>query len=82
MSMSRKPCAEGQGSPPGASSALAPALDARPATLGSLRRYFTIYAALWKNSIVREMGFKANFLLWIVRRGENGSPSPRGRGTG
>src|SRR5205809_4484494 len=31
-----------------------------------LRRYLTIYAALWKNSIVREMGFKANFLLWIV----------------
>jgi len=30
------------------------------------RRYLTIYAALWKNSIVREMGFKANFLLWIV----------------
>ena len=29
-------------------------------------RYLTIYAALWKNSIVREMGFKANFLLWIV----------------
>jgi len=31
-----------------------------------LRRYLTIYAALWKNSIVREMGFKTNFLLWIV----------------
>src|SRR5437667_842367 len=31
-----------------------------------LRRYLTIYAALWKNSVVREMGFKANFLLWIV----------------
>lgn len=30
------------------------------------QRYFTIYAALWKNSIVREMSFKANFLLWIV----------------
>ena len=29
-------------------------------------RYLTIYAALWKNSIVREMGFKTNFLLWIV----------------
>ena len=66
MSMSRKPCAEGQGSPPGASSALAPTLDARPSSRGSLRRYLTIYAALWKNSIVREMGFKANFLLWIV----------------
>ena len=30
------------------------------------KRYFTIYAALWKNSVVREMSFKANFLLWIV----------------
>ena len=31
-----------------------------------LRRYLTIYFALWKNSVVREMGFKTNFLLWIV----------------
>ena len=31
-----------------------------------LRRYLTIYLALWKNSVVREMGFKSNFLLWIV----------------
>ena len=31
-----------------------------------LRRYLAIYAALWKNSVVREMGFKTNFLLWIV----------------
>lgn len=31
-----------------------------------LQRSFTIYGALWKNSIVREMGFKLNFLLWIV----------------
>jgi ABC-2 type transport system permease protein len=30
------------------------------------QRYLTVYAALWKNSVVREMGFKANFLLWIV----------------
>src|SRR3989442_1781024 len=29
------------------------------------RRYLTIYSELWKNSVVREMGFKANFLLWI-----------------
>jgi ABC-2 type transport system permease protein len=29
-------------------------------------RYVAIYGALWKNSIAREMGFKANFLLWIV----------------
>src|ERR1041385_7559886 len=32
----------------------------------SQAQYLTIYAALWKNSIVREMSFKANFLLWIV----------------
>src|SRR5436853_3032267 len=30
------------------------------------RRYLRIYAALWKNSVIREMGFKSNFLLWIV----------------
>src|ERR1039457_6564817 len=29
-------------------------------------RYLSIYAALWKNSVSREMGFKSNFLLWIV----------------
>ena len=33
---------------------------------GSLRRYASLYAALWRNSVVREMMFKANFLLWIV----------------
>jgi ABC-2 type transport system permease protein len=32
----------------------------------AFRRYLSIYAALWKNSVVREMGFKANFLMWIV----------------
>ena len=31
-----------------------------------LKRYLIIYAALWKNSVVREMSFKGNFLLWIV----------------
>ena len=29
-------------------------------------RYFSIYGALWRNSLVREMQFKLNFLLWIV----------------
>lgn len=29
-------------------------------------RYLRIYAALWKNSVTREMSFKSNFLLWIV----------------
>src|SRR5664280_1026054 len=28
-------------------------------------RYLSIYAALWKNSVAREMNFKSNFLLWI-----------------
>src|SRR6059036_1948288 len=32
----------------------------------TLGRYLHIYAALWKNSVVREMSFKANFLLWIL----------------
>jgi ABC-2 type transport system permease protein len=31
-----------------------------------LSRYLSVYAALWKNSVAREMGFKSNFLLWIV----------------
>ena len=30
-----------------------------------LKHYLRIYAELWKNSVVREMSFKANFLLWI-----------------
>lgn len=32
----------------------------------TLARYTGIYAAFWRNSLVREMGFKVNFLLWIV----------------
>jgi hypothetical protein len=32
----------------------------------NLKRYLTIYAALWKNSVTRETMFKGNFLLWIV----------------
>jgi len=47
---------EGQGA---AAGTLAP----RPATLV---RYGAIYAALWKNSVTREMSFKGNFLLWII----------------
>jgi len=31
-----------------------------------LRRHFDLYAAFWQNSVVREMAFKGNFLLWIV----------------
>ncbi len=29
-------------------------------------RYLSLYAALWKNSVTREMSFKGNFLLWII----------------
>src|SRR3954462_1812590 len=29
-------------------------------------RYLSIYVALWKNSVTREMIFKGNFLMWIV----------------
>jgi len=31
-----------------------------------ITRYFSIYAALWKNSVTRETMFKGNFLLWMV----------------
>ena len=31
----------------------------------TLRRYLAIYAALWKNSVARELSFKTNFFLWI-----------------
>ena len=48
---------------PGAANSPSNSCNARPSVL---RRYATIYAALWKNSVVREMSFKANFLLWIV----------------
>jgi ABC-2 type transport system permease protein len=42
--------------------------SSEPALVGGRgwRRYLEIYGALWKNSVVREMGFKSNFLLWIV----------------
>ncbi len=31
-----------------------------------LRHYLGLYAALWRNSVIRELGFKVNFLMWIV----------------
>src|SRR5215510_14543777 len=40
----------------------------QPAALNPLpgrRRYATIYATLCRNSVIREMGFKSNFILWI-----------------
>lgn len=36
-----------------------------PARSGVVR-YLRVYSALWKNSITREISFKANFLMWIV----------------
>jgi ABC-2 type transport system permease protein len=32
----------------------------------NLVRYLKLYGELWKNSVVREMTFKANFVLWIA----------------
>lgn len=31
----------------------------------NLKHYAKIYGALWRNSVVREMSFKTNFILWI-----------------
>ena len=31
-----------------------------------LARYLRVYGALWRNSVSRELSFKANFLMWIV----------------
>ncbi|HWN97519.1 MAG TPA: ABC-2 family transporter protein [Methylomirabilota bacterium] len=58
--MSRAPNVETRGpESPGAS---VKALDVRPSTF---RRYLSVYLALWKNSVIREMSFKTNFILWI-----------------
>lgn len=47
----------------GAGEQLPPPATRHPSTL---QRYGNIYLALLKNSLAREMGFKSNFLLWIV----------------
>ena len=39
--------------------------DARSVPAKTARRYASIYGALCRNSVVLEMGFKFNFLLWI-----------------
>lgn len=31
-----------------------------------IRRYAGLYAALWRNSVTRELQFKVNFVLWII----------------
>jgi ABC-2 type transport system permease protein len=41
------------------------AVQEKPARTSGVRRYLSIYAALWKNSVTRELIFKSNFLLWI-----------------
>src|SRR5258708_10510681 len=41
-------------------------LNKSPQRVAGVARYFRIYAALWKNSVTREISFKTNFLLWIV----------------
>ncbi len=43
-----------------------PPTGQRPITNGTFGRYAGVYAALWRNSVVREMTFKTNFLMWIV----------------
>lgn len=32
----------------------------------NLKRYLTIYGALWRTSVTREMSFKGNFVLWVL----------------
>lgn len=39
--------------------------SAVPPVQSGWRRYASIYAALWRNSLIREMGFQLNFLLWL-----------------
>ena len=62
--MSREPNTERQA--PEAQAGGSPALAPHASLLAALRRHAVIYAALWRNSVAREMGFKTNFLLWIV----------------
>src|SRR5262245_57693157 len=41
------------------------ASEQAPTRFGGWRRYPGLYAALWRNSVVREMGFQANFVFWL-----------------
>ena len=41
---------------------LPPPISTEPS---GLRRYAGIYATLWRTALVREMGFQANFILWL-----------------
>jgi len=40
-----------------------PAAITRPSRFAT---YAGLYAAMWRNSVVRELSFKANFLMWLV----------------
>lgn len=46
-----------------------PRADAVPHSRFPIRHYLALYAALWRNSVIRELGFKVNFLMWIVVEG-------------
>jgi ABC-2 type transport system permease protein len=53
---------------------MADAISIKPASApvvptDGFRRYAGLYGALWRNSVMREMGFKSSFLLWIVVEG-------------
>jgi ABC-2 type transport system permease protein len=34
--------------------------------MSALQKYFAVYSVLFRNSLIREMNFKLNFLLWLV----------------
>ena len=34
-------------------------------TLRGCRHYADVYAALWRNSVMRELGFQTNFIFWL-----------------
>lgn len=43
-----------------------PSEAAAASLVSRIARYASIYAALWKTSVTREMSFKGNFILWII----------------
>lgn len=43
-----------------------PSGAAAASLVSRIARYASIYAALWKTSVTREMSFKGNFILWII----------------
>ncbi len=56
----------GRGRPRRSAGVMQPVPGASLAPLGGLARYLAIYGAFWRYSLVREMGFKLNFILWIL----------------